>query len=245
MDETSSLQPLYLDFFEIDQGSLCSLGALSYTSFAPKHFLQIKNLSLTDLYCDETEVLRFGWDIIALASQSLTTFDLHWCGGKLYLDSCIAAIMVPDRIFPVRLPYMQSVPYNLGRFPALRHLKIHLQSLFRDRIPSLSFLQHLLLNSTSTSGIEALEIKITWNDHGRGDLFSSDAGWSTLDKVLSSEKFVSLEKIILNFILIDGFSERIKLEYKNFILSHANLLFPMFKTLTIRQCTLETYVEVR
>ena len=58
----------------------------------------------------------------------------------------------------------------------------------------------MLSISTSTSGIETLEINITWDgvDVGRGKgLFSFDAGWSTLDQLLTSEKFVSLSKIVL------------------------------------------------
>jgi hypothetical protein len=47
-------------------------------------------------------------------------------------------------------------------------------------------LSRLLSISSSTSGIETLEIIITWADvktGGERDLFSSDAGWSTLDEV--------------------------------------------------------------
>jgi hypothetical protein len=148
-----------------------------------------------------------------------------------------------DKILPV---YVESelVPYDLGRLPALRHFKIQLPSSFPSNIHMLSFLQKLLSVSSSTSGIETLEIKITWSNGCGKDLFSSDAGWSTLDEVLTGENFLSLKKLILDFYLFACDDHRNKLDYKNFILSYVNVLFPMFKTLTSRQCTLETYVEV-
>ena len=44
------------------------------------------------------------------------------------------------------------------------------------------------------SGIEVLETRITWfnvkDRHGK-DLFSSDAGWSTLGELFTSQRFVS------------------------------------------------------
>jgi hypothetical protein len=100
--------------------------------------------------------------------------------------------------------------------------------------------------SSSTGGIETLEIKITWNDDGcRKDLVSSEAGWSKLDEVLTGERFVSLRTVILDFSLkmmagCDDYHHR-NLEYKKL---YANVLLPMFKILTSRQCTLETYGEV-
>ena len=74
MDETSSTQPFYLDSLEIDRYSLCSLGAVSRQSFA-NHFSQIKNLQLKNI---TLKALKLGWDIMLLASQSLTTLDLSW-----------------------------------------------------------------------------------------------------------------------------------------------------------------------
>jgi hypothetical protein len=80
---------------------------------------------------------------------------------------------------------------------------------------------------------ETLEIEITWRNDGRGklDLFLFDARWSTL------------KKVILDFSLFRCDDHCNKLEYKDFILSSVNVFFPMFKTLTNRQCTLETYVK--
>jgi hypothetical protein len=96
MDETSSLQPLYLDFLKFDEYPLGSLSAMLFA----RHFSQIKNLLLIDLYHNRIGRLRLGWEIMLLASQSLTTFDFHWYGeGKFCLDIGIAAIMIPDRIF--------------------------------------------------------------------------------------------------------------------------------------------------
>ena len=64
----------------------------------------------------------------------------------------------------------------------------------------LCFLKQLLSKSSSTS-IESLEIKFTWDNvrHEReNDLFSSEAGWPELDEILTGENFICLKKITLS-----------------------------------------------
>jgi hypothetical protein len=137
----------------------------------------------------------------------------------------------------------QSFPYDLGRLPALRQVKIRLLIDFENTIGMLSLLTQLLSISSSTSSIETLEIEIAWKDvdiKQFDDLFSSGAGWSTLDQTLSSDKFVSLTKVVLRLEMpIDNCG----LEFRTLFLSFINVLFPMFKSLTGRQLTLETSVE--
>ena len=67
MDETSSLRPSYLDSLEIDMNDP---SALARSEFA-KSLSRIRNLRFKSL-----SALRSEWDIILLASQTLTTLDL-------------------------------------------------------------------------------------------------------------------------------------------------------------------------
>lgn len=138
---------------------------------------------------------------------------------------------------------LEPIPYDLDQLPALRNFKIQLLPWLHETIATLSLLRRLLSSST-TSGIETLDIEIILNDDSRvKNLFSSDADWSALDEVLTGEKFVSLRKVILGFTLEREFDGN-KLECKSLILSYVDILFPMLRTLTSRQCMLETYVEV-
>ena len=84
--------------------------------------------------------------------------------------------------------------------------------------------------------------------------FLSDAGWSRLDNLFTSEKFVSLRKVVLSLVLErdalalgmdtsqDAWEEYLTLPY-------VNALFPMFRSLADThqvdtQRTLETHFEV-
>ena len=67
MDETSSLQPPYLDTLEINA---TDLSALARRQFA-KSLSRIRNLRFKCFLAVKSE-----WDIILLASQTLTTLDL-------------------------------------------------------------------------------------------------------------------------------------------------------------------------
>ena len=146
---------------------------------------------------------------------------------------------------------MNNVPFNLGWFPALRHLKIQRRSSYKDHLAALHFLTRLL--SISSTGIEVLEIETTWNSVWRGhgkNLFSSDAGWSTLDQLSTSEMFASLRKIVLHLDLWmnvprDSLHLQPILESeRNLTLPYVNDLFPLFKALTDPQRTLELHLAV-
>src|ERR1700678_1066889 len=142
---------------------------------------------------------------------------------------------------------LNAVSFDLCRFPALRHFTFELEISFRSHLTALSFLSRLLSISSSASGIETLEITITWDNVnvGRGKgLFLS--GWSRLDEVLSSENFTSLRKVVMGFGLeIRGITDPSSLEFeRNLTLPYANALFPMFRALTNPRRTLEIHVKV-
>ena len=67
-----------------------------------------------------------------------------------------------------------AIPLDLGRLPALRHFTFQGQTEPDNNVTLLNFLIQLLSTSTSSSGIETLEMDITYDfvDEGRGkDLF--------------------------------------------------------------------------
>jgi hypothetical protein len=160
--------------------------------------------------------------------------------------TCIAAIVYSyqaNNAGPAHA--LIDVPFDLGRFPALRHLKIQRQSLYGDKLTPVRFLTPLLSISSSSNGIEVLEIGIVWHtiqdEHGK-DLFASDAGWSTFDQLIASQTFGSLKKVVLR---LDLWMERfiglqrdfdndpqqqhiLELE-RNLILPYVNDLFPLFR----------------
>jgi hypothetical protein len=144
-----------------------------------------------------------------------------------------------DKILPVYTA-SYTLPYNLGRLPALRHFKIQVPAGWYN-ISTLSFLQRWF--SSSPSGIETLGIEITCDHCCIEDLFSPQTGarLSRLDEILTGEKFVSLRKVILAFSISMMIRDYNKLEFKNLIVSYVNnTLFP----LTSRQRTLETSVDI-
>ena len=254
IDETSSLQPFYLDSLVINSDSVSSLSSgISRNKPFAEYLSRLKNLQLDNFFA-ENERLKFGWDIILRASQSLTTLGFpRDRQRKSRLDTASRLWCIDDKILLVELtdlsPSFDDFPFNLGRFPALRHFNIQLPISFKDNLPMLSFLNQLLSISSSTSGIETLEIKITWSDAKNEqvlkDLFSSGAEWSTFDEVLTSEKFVSLRKVVLDLRLKMDDDHR-NLEYRDLTLSYVNVLFPMFRALTSGrgQRTLETHIKI-
>ena len=139
---------------------------------------------------------------------------------------------------------LANVPFDLGRFPALRHFKFEQRCPYSYNRTFLRSLTCLLSTPSSPSGIEVLETRITWYDikdgHGK-DLFSSDAGWSTLDKLFTSQRFVSLRKVVLCLELRMGEASTLKSE-RNQILPHVNDLFPSFRA-SNTQRTLEIHLK--
>jgi hypothetical protein len=132
----------------------------------------------------------------------------------------------------------EGIPLDLGRLPVLRHFKFREQSSPENNVTVLHFLTQLLSTSTSSSGIETLEVDI----HVRcgKDLFLSDAGWSRLDNLVTSEKFVSLRKVVLSLALEIEEKENLEFE-RNLTLPYVNALFPMFRA---TQRTLEIDLKV-
>ena len=151
-----------------------------------------------------------------------------------------------DRLTSLEEVLEEGLPLDLNRLPALRHFKIQEQTSFKNNVSLLSFLDQLLSTSTPSSGIETLEINITWTqvDVGCGkDLFSSELGWSALDKLFTSRKFVSLRKVVLNLGLKMEEKENLESE-RNLTLPYLNPLFPKFRALADTHRTLEIHLEV-
>ena len=129
-----------------------------------------------------------------------------------------------------------GIPLDLGRLPALRHFKFRVQIRPEKdaHLLLLEFLNQLLSTSTPSSGIETLEIDIIYDSLNIGcgkDLFLPDAGWSRLDNLFTSEKFVSLRKVVLGLDLSIA-QETMNLESeRNLTLPYLDALFPMFRSL--------------
>ena len=151
----------------------------------------------------------------------------------------------------------EAIPLDLGRLPALRYLKFRAQNRpigYREDVNMLllDFLNRLLSTSTSSSGIETLEIGITYkyaHDVYGKNFFLPD-GWSRLDHLFASEKFVSLRKVVLSLVLemgeIDGRSREVE---RDSTLPYVSALFPMLRALADTQHvdtqrTLEIHLSV-
>ena len=143
-----------------------------------------------------------------------------------------------------------GIPLDLARLPALRHFKCRLAPNDPMIVPKL--LNQLL---SSSSDLETLEIDINYNDvdegRGCGKYFLS-AWWSRLDNLFTSEKFVSLRKVVLSFVLHMEEMEETdwdrELERRETLL-HVSTLFPKFRALADTQQpdtqrTLEIYLQV-
>ena len=177
MDETSSRQPFCLNSL-ITEDSIVSLGTglSSNTSFA-EYFSGIRNLQITDISL-HTTTLGFGWDVILLASQTLTTLDFF---GECQFCFEIASRLwcAHDKIIPIYSDLsLEDFPFDLARFPALRHFKVGLPN-YCD-LPTLPLLSQLLFISSS-SGIEIL---VTWYNFEIVEivgLFTLSPEWVTLE----------------------------------------------------------------
>lgn len=148
------------------------------------------------------------------------------------------------------------ISFDLSRFPALRHFKFQKQTAFwaYDSNTVVSCLSQLFSVSFSSSGIETLELELTWYSVGYelgSDLFSPDAGWSELDRLLTSEKFIPLKKFVLG-LRLEMESERdtcnnekrsIESE-RNLTLPYVNALFPLFRAFPNTQRTLDIHLEI-
>lgn len=82
MDDTSSPQLLCLDSLDIDMSSLYSLGShLSGDMSSANYFPQIKNLQVTTTI-DGQVGFKYAWQIMLLASQTLTKLYLYEIGSS-------------------------------------------------------------------------------------------------------------------------------------------------------------------
>ena len=237
------LQSSYLDSLEIYATDPFAL-ALS------KSFSRIRNLRFKRLFA-----LKSEWDIILLASQTLTTLDLtSHSECKFRLDIASQLWYTHDKILPdearVLYDWLKDFPFDLGRLPALRHLKIQLQILPEHNFLMFSFLNSLLSidsSSSSPSGIETLDLEIIWHsldsEDEITDLFASGGEWrwDTLDNVLTSEMFPCLREVVLDFGLkVHDWDHNSG--YDNLALSYVNDLFPMLRR---GDRTLETHVKIQ
>ena len=138
---------------------------------------------------------------------------------------------------------LTSIPFDLSRFPALRHINIEQHIFYFPNF--LHFLTCLLSIPSSPSGIEVLETRIIWSDVENGhekDFLSSDT-WSTLDELFTSQRFVSLRKVVLWLELHMALRVRpppiLELE-RNL---NVKDLFPLFRA-SNTQRTLEVHLKV-
>ena len=141
----------------------------------------------------------------------------------------------------------EDFPFDLGRLPALRLLKIQLPIWPVHNFPMLSFLNSVLSISSSPSGIETLDLEIIWRglhtEDDIADLFASggEGAWDTLDEVLTSETFASLRKVVLDLSL-EVYDCHHNSGYDDLALSYVNDLFPMLRR---GDRTLETHVKIQ
>ena len=148
---------------------------------------------------------------------------------------------------------MEDCPYVLNWFPRLKHCEIQLSVSFEVNNTLLRFLNQFLSISSSTSLIETFDFTLCWMCNESDEpghtkyLFIPDAGWSALDKTLTS-KFPSLSRVVfdfsvnfeMNILMRDSVDEDFHygLEVaKQSTLLCIEALFPMSRTLS--ECTLE------
>ena len=253
-----------MNSLDIDIDSLLTLCA-AIKSEHIDYFSRIKTIRLENLFCGNEIAFGYGWDILLRASQTLTTLDIPIgeveCRSPYIAAWCIHDINTdPEDADPGNTDseMLDTFPFDLGRLPALRHFKIQMRSSCDDNQDLLCFLTRSFSISSSSSGIETLEIGITWynvrNGHGK-DLFSFDAGWSALDELFTSKMYGSLSKVILRLRLqmgvdwiwlgtqFGGWDQQIWEPERNLTLPYVNNLLPLFRALTDAQRTLETHFE--
>ena len=242
MDETPCRRPFCLDSLKIDEASIVSLDTgLSSNKLSAKYFSGI-----IDIFLHTT--MWFEWNIILLASQTLTTLSISgYSECKFCFEITSRLWCAHDKIIPVysgdsylSLEDDENFPFDLTQFPALRHFKVQLPNCSDDEdvLPMLPLLIQLL-SMPSSSGIEILEIIITWYGVEIGEVVGplTCTEWVTLDEILSSEKFVSLKKLVL-YMTLEG--DRFDPNHRKKAHVYANKLFPTFR----RHRTLESHLIV-
>jgi hypothetical protein len=72
----ASMNQPYLEYLKVDKMSNCSLGfGLACNQLQGKYLRDRKTSELKDLFCHDN-TMRYGWDIMLPASQSLTMLSL-------------------------------------------------------------------------------------------------------------------------------------------------------------------------
>ena len=246
MNEISSPQLSSLDSLETDSNSIHNLGLrrIAGDISIAKHFSQIRNLNLHIRDPYYYGLMISSCDFMLLASQTLTTLGLL-VGDALRRD--------PMELFKLA----NATSFDLGQFPALRHIKIQLQSWYGQNLALLRFLTQLLSfsHSASSSGIEILEIELTWYGVRHGDrivLLLSEVEWSALDQLLTSQVYDSLNKVVLHLcVAIEDWTwesssdrRRISEFERNLNLPYVSDLFPMFRASTNTRRTIEIHFQV-
>jgi len=144
VNSMSSSQLLHLESLEVDWVGIEFLASHVSGDDVPiaKYFTSMKNLQLelNDLSYDG--ILSRAWKIMLLASQTLTKLEL-------FVDQSM--FRPENESFDVLI--------DLGRFPALRHFKSQLRIEHHSLYLFPCFLTWLLFISSSSSGIEVLEIE--------------------------------------------------------------------------------------
>ena len=240
-----------LDSLHINDGSVSSFrssisGDISFATY----FSRIKNLQLDNvLYNVFLDGTSCFWLQKLLQHSIFSTTAKVGFTFNLWYTTHNKAVPVD----PTELPNVPSaVPFDLGPFPALRHVKIQQRCWSGDNSTMLFFLNRLLSISSSTSGIETLEIKINWVDveHGHArDLFPSSAGWSRLDETLACDNFVSLKKVVLNLVLGMEVALFGRNRYPQGLRAEADLIVScldaLFLNLKLRnQCTVQILFDI-
>jgi hypothetical protein len=238
MKEISSPQLSYPDSLEINPGCMYSFRSSPFSKDMPNaiFFSRLTKLQIRDL----PYTTRSGWEFMSLLSQTLTTLQLLMCDAH-----------------EPQTRMLDEVSFYLGRFPALRYFKIQLQSWYDNNSAYLRFLTRLLSisPSASSSGIEVLEIELTWHGVRHGDrmiILLSDVEWSALDQLLTSYVYGSLSKVVLHLCVAikdwtwesNSDRERISEFERDFNLPYVNDLFPKFRASTNTRRTLEIHFQV-
>ena len=130
--------------------------------------------------------------------------------------------------------YVRWRPYS--RLPALRHFTIRYWVSSKEHY-DIYYLSRLLSPLSSTSGIETLEIELL----GYGNDLLPYPGWSSLDEIFVSDKFVSLTKVIFHLRMNPGIDD--VESGGNSTISCIKAFFPKIRAMSNTRRTLEIVVS--
>jgi hypothetical protein len=182
IDEASSPQLLYLASLDTDRYSMDSL-CLSISSHmsCAKHFSRIINSKIYLPVASPRWRIKYG--ISCFRPHKTRSFH-RW----RWVSQPASSVVYLWKSSVLRIRMSNHFPFDLSRFPALRHYKIQQQSALWSHATYLHWLCNFLSVFSAPSSTETLEIEITWDSVRRGhgkDLFFSDAGWRNLNRVFT------------------------------------------------------------